>query len=131
MKADAWDRLIQRLISETAAGRIVWSPAGPGGGAVASTRRGSFVVRYIGGLGVTARPSLEVRDAEGQVLDRLESENPLVRFNSAITGGRPVLPGPSTAELEALVARLDSLITAIAESSDRIEATAFEILGGL
>lgn len=131
MKADAWDRLIQQLIGETAAGRIAWTPAGPGGGAVASTRRGSFVVRYIGGLGVTTRPSLEVRDAEGQVLDRLESENPITRVNSALTGARPVLPSPSPAELEALVARLDILIKAIGESSDRIEATAFEILGGL
>lgn len=129
MRADAWSRLIDRLIADTITGRLAWRTASDSGAAVASTTRGSFVVRYIGGIGMPTRPSLEVRDAEGQVLDRLEAGNPMARFATAVTGDRPVLPAPTLDEVEHLVRSLERLVEAIGASSDRIEAVAFDILG--
>lgn len=131
MRGEAWSRLIDSLIAETNSGRIIWTSAGASGGAIASTRKGSFVIRYVGGLGVPSRPALEVRDAEGQVIDRFEPEHPLQRMSAAIGGYKPVLPVPAPADEPDLVAKLDRLVATIAESSDRIEAAAFDILGGL
>ena len=95
MRAEAWERLIDRLIVETESGRLNWRRGDVGQAAVAATPRGSFVIRYTGGLGAPSQPLLEVRDADGTVLDRLASQHPMTTLSRAVAGEHPVLPAPS------------------------------------
>lgn len=128
MRAEAWERLIDRLILDTESGRLSWRSGDVGQAAVAATPRGSFVIRYTGGLGAPSRPLLEVRDADGTVLERLASEHPMSRVSRVVAGEHPVLPAPSEAEVELLLAKLNELVATIRRSSDRIEAEVFDIL---
>jgi hypothetical protein len=128
MRAEAWERLIDRLIVETESGRLNWRSGDVGQAAVAATPRGSFVIRYTGGLGAPSRPLLEVRDADGTVLDRLASQHPMTALSRAVSGEHPVLPAPSEAEVESLLEKLRELVATIRRSSDRIEAEVFDIL---
>lgn len=132
MNAEAWRNVIDRLVFRTEAGSLAWHRGGAGA-AVASTPRGSFVLRYSGSLGATVRPTLEVRDADGRVVDRLEVPHPLEKFSGAITGlgQHPVLDEPTELELRELMPKLEQLVEAIRSSGQRGESVALEILGDL
>lgn len=128
MRAEAWERLVDRLIAETETGGISWRMGDVGQGAVAATPRGSFVIRYMGGLGARPQPMLEVRDADGAVLERLATEHPVTRIGRAASGEQAVLPTPNEAQLQLLMGKLQQLLDVIRRSSDRIEAEVFNIL---
>src|SRR3954468_10845051 len=86
MRAETWDEILDSLILATHERRASWTEDAFSGAFVLTRASGAVVVR--GGRDVVVQPVIEIKDAHGEVVDRLGGRS----VKGGLTGaGEPAL----------------------------------------